>query len=144
MKTLNDKRLEKNLINSFIRDFWENHLELAHDLMIKLEAKILVMINTHLVDRQLENDYIFSETEKNKINTTIITDIRWTIITELLNNDLKWRIKLDTEKQIEELKEDKKVIFNKIADLRDYIYESDEIEREYILEQLQDMQQYAK
>lgn len=144
MKTLNDKWLEKNLINSFIRDFWENHLELAHDLMIKLEAKILVMINTHLVDRQLENDYIFSETEKNKINTTIITDIRWTIITELLNNDLKWRIKLDTEKQIEELKEDKKVIFNKIADLRDYIYESDEIEREYILEQLQDMQQYAK
>ena len=144
MKTLNDKWLEKNLINSFIRDFWENHLELAHDLMIKLEAKILVMINTHLVDRQLENDYIFSETEKNKINTTIITDIRWTIITELLNNDLKWRIKLDTEKQIEELKEDKKVIFNKIADLRDYIYESDEIERGYILEQLQDMQQYAK
>lgn len=144
MKTLNDKWLEKNLINSFIRDFWENHLELAHDLMIKLEAKILVMINTHLVDRQLENDYIFSETEKNKINTTIITDIRWTIITELLNTNLKWKIKLDTEKQLEEQKEDKKVIFNKIADLRDYIYESDEIEREYILEQLQDMQQYAK
>lgn len=144
MKTLNDKRFKESLIKSFSRAFNEKYPELAHNLMSRLEEKTWSLIHSDMVDRQLENNYMLSDTEKAQIDDLIITDIRWVIATELLNTNLKWKIKLDTEKQLEEQKEDKKVIFNKIADLRDYIYESDEIEREYILEQLQDMQQYAK
>lgn len=53
------------------------------------------------------------------------------------------RIK-DLQEELKELKEDKEVIYYKIADLCEYIEDNDYIEKEYILEQLADMQQYAK
>lgn len=50
-----------------------------------------------------------------------------------------------TQKQlIEEMKEDKETIYNMIAEIYDYIEENDYIEKEYILEKMATMQQYAK
>lgn len=46
-------------------------------------------------------------------------------------------------KQLEEIKEDKEIIFNWIAELYDKIEEG-EIETREILEKLADIQQYAK
>lgn len=45
---------------------------------------------------------------------------------------------------IEEMIEDKETIFDMIAELCDYIEDNDYIEKEYILEKLATMQQYAK
>lgn len=45
-------------------------------------------------------------------------------------------------KELKELKEDKETIFYKIADLYDKIEEG--VETEYILEELANIQQYAK
>lgn len=47
------------------------------------------------------------------------------------------------EKEIKELKEDKRIIFNWIAELYDRI-EDGEIEQREIFEKLADIQQYAK
>lgn len=46
-------------------------------------------------------------------------------------------------KELEEIKEDKETIFYKIADLYDKIEEW-EAEKEYILDELANIQQYAK
>ena len=40
--------------------------------------------------------------------------------------------------------ENLETIYQMISDLRDYVDETEYLEKEYILEMLQDMQQYAK
>lgn len=74
-------------------------------------------------------------------------------IMELLGNINKWYLneyeeELDTlwgnVVENEEMKEDKETIYNMIAEIYDYIEENDYIEKEYILEKLATMQQYAK
>ena len=46
--------------------------------------------------------------------------------------------------ELNELRESKENVYNMIAELRDYIDETDLLEKEYILEKLQDMQVYCK
>ena len=62
------------------------------------------------------------------------------------NPRIKEKIDRDIEKErkMEEMQNNLDIIYNKISDLRDYVSDSDYIEREYILEELQNMQQYAK
>ena len=62
------------------------------------------------------------------------------------NPRIKEKIDRDIEKErkMEEMQENLDIIYNKISDLRDYVSDSDYIEREHILEELQNMQQYAK
>ena len=60
-----------------------------------------------------------------------------------LNKKLQ-RIEKENTKQMEEQKEDKKIIWDLIAELYDYIQDTDYIEKEYIYEQLATMQNYAK
>ena len=46
--------------------------------------------------------------------------------------------------ELNELRENKEAVYKMIADLRDYIYETDILEKEYMLEKLQDMQMLCK
>lgn len=46
--------------------------------------------------------------------------------------------------KLHEMKADKEIIYNWIAELYDYIQDADYVENEYILEQLANIQQYAK
>lgn len=53
-------------------------------------------------------------------------------------------IAIDLENELKELKEDKEVIFDEIAELYEYIEEEDFLDKDYILEQLASIQSYAK
>lgn len=50
----------------------------------------------------------------------------------------------EIEEEEEEEQTDKQIIYNKIADLYDYVQDSDTIEKERILDELANIQQYAK
>jgi hypothetical protein len=57
----------------------------------------------------------------------------------------KMRFVMDQNKENKSEEEsDKETIYNMIADLYDYVEDSDYIEKEYVLEQLASIQNYAK
>ena len=46
-------------------------------------------------------------------------------------------------KKLQEKKENLEIIYSKIAELWDYVYDSDYVEKEHILQELENMQIYA-
>lgn len=71
--------------------------------------------------------------------------IAFTLAMDYHKLDLKYkRLEKDTTKELENQKEDKKVIYDAIAELYDYIEDTDCIEKEYIYDQLATMQNFAK
>ena len=74
---------------------------------------------------KLDWSYMFTDDKSRTIE--LVVDEPWITITK------------DSEE-----KEDKETIFNWIANLCDYIEDADYIEKEYLLEELANIQQYAK
>lgn len=62
-------------------------------------------------------------------------------------DDIQSKMKFIIDQHKEDKSEDqsdKEIIYNMIADLYDYVYDSDYVEKEYILDQLASIQNYAK
>lgn len=80
---------------------------------------------------------------KHQDNREISEEI-WDLATKYVNKnemyleDEEWTWKWDEDK------DDKMTIYDKISELYDYIQDADYLEKEYILEELANIQQYAK